>query len=314
MSAGIQILPRIKHGTTYVPTVGAISSPLVNDTQDGEPHATSSTQSDQPSEPVNTPKAQDNTLLIVVFAIIIVSLIILILWLVSRSDTGKRWLNNTPEDKRARLRELTRGPGMQLDVPKPEGVNHKSVLGNASEDELRKYASMPIHDIAVPVIKTAVFTADIPVDKPKVARVEVVEDNDSDSDSSSESDSTSESDSEDESNQDDTKRIAEQRDRENDDIVDQEFNRKLQQFSQEPTDNDITDIKKEMDRAIDNMSDQVVQDNPFPIQQMNNKGEPTKVYDDRDSLTEDGYDYTAVIKCCNGNQKMHKSHKWKFIS
>lgn len=329
MSNGIQILPRIKHGTTYVPTVGHVTSPVREDNVEHEPQPTASPQPEHHESQQETPKQQDNTLLIVVFAIIIVALIVLILWLVARSDTGKRWLNNTAEDKRARLRELTKQEAM---VPsgapalRSEKVNHKSVIGNASEDELRKYANMPIQELGpIPVIKTTIFAAEVPIEKPKSSesRVQIVEESDDDkeSDSDSESDSGKESDSDSDngapapdSSIAAATNAADQaaRDRENDDIIDQEFSKKLQQFSQEPTDSDITDIKKEMDKAIDNMGEQEVQENPFPIQQLNTKGEPTKLYADKDALIEDGYDYNAVLKCCNGTQKVHKGHKWKF--
>lgn len=326
--SGIQILPRIVPGTSYVPTTGYKDNNTNGDKeikQSGvEPHtprspSTNHTDDEQKTE--QKPATQDNTLLIVVFAIIIVTLIVLILWLVARSDTGKKWLHGNPEDRRAKLRALTADgmiggtPPQQQLSKAPEKVNHSSVIGNASEDELMKFANIPLHDIPIPVIKTTIIAREVPQHVPPKQMATIVEEN-SDTESSSDSDTESEDGvlvekpSLDDKKNDPAPTKA---DNDADTIIDQEFSKRLEQFAQEPTDNDINDIKKDLDRTIEDMVEEPVREDPFPVQQLTTKGEPTgKIFENRDSLTEANFDYNSVVKCCNGNQKVHKGFKWRF--
>jgi hypothetical protein len=53
-------------------------------------------------------------------------------------------------------------------------------------------------------------------------------------------------------------------------------------------------------------------DSKFPVIMQKPNGTFVKEYENKEDLVRDGYNYDSVIKCCEGRQKEHKKHKFKF--
>lgn len=277
MSSPVPILPRIRPGTNYVPTLATVKESVKEFKE--APEATEHSEVVEAKEekvggdPEPTQKkswGRENMYIIIIFAIIVVALIMLIVWLVSKNDLPQMFRKPSTSPI------LQKGPKIES---KP---THTKLVEQVSDAELDDYILdiRPTEEESLPAKPVGGAPLETIIEEPE---------NSTPIDNSA--------------------------------VIEEELSKKIDDELQsiDIGETDVAEPSVEppvVDSvAIDiDLEAQVADPNFKPIVQTTTKDVTLKVFNSKQELFNEGFDYDAVLKCANKEQDTHKKFKWKFTS